>query len=240
MAELYLHQRQIQSIFNLLGEKENDITFSLGWALSRSPSFLHRFLGCLLGASAVGLEEPTISLQEFSHGAGITDIEICSPNFHIIIEAKRGWALPSTEQLKKYLPRFEKSKSRVRLVVTMSECSQDYAREYLPTEVNGTQVRHVSWSELSSLTASLRFWAGGSLPLPCRFSSTNSSRRAADKPAPDLKSTRQHRLVETTTHSELNPVFVPGDVARQCGRQDRRVFEPAIPGHVFVNATTER
>jgi len=47
MAELYLHQRQVQSVFNLLGEKENDITFSLGWALSRSPRFLCRFLGCL-------------------------------------------------------------------------------------------------------------------------------------------------------------------------------------------------
>ncbi|MGA8656903.1 MAG: hypothetical protein WB586_12210 [Chthoniobacterales bacterium] len=40
MPDLFLHARMLESVFELLGAKENDITYSIGWALSRSPAFL--------------------------------------------------------------------------------------------------------------------------------------------------------------------------------------------------------
>jgi hypothetical protein len=44
MPDLLLHGREVKSIFNLLGQTENDITSSIGWALSRSPTLLVGFL----------------------------------------------------------------------------------------------------------------------------------------------------------------------------------------------------
>jgi hypothetical protein len=36
MAQLYLHDREIKTAFDLLGSDENDITYSLGWGLSKN------------------------------------------------------------------------------------------------------------------------------------------------------------------------------------------------------------
>jgi hypothetical protein len=43
MAQLYLHDREIKTAFDLLGSDENDITFSLGWGLAQSGVFRERF-----------------------------------------------------------------------------------------------------------------------------------------------------------------------------------------------------
>ena len=40
MATLESYGREVHSIFQLLGEKENDITLSMSWALTRCPEFL--------------------------------------------------------------------------------------------------------------------------------------------------------------------------------------------------------
>src|SRR5438105_2523003 len=104
MPELLLHNRPVPSVFSLLGQKENDITFSMGWALSQSPTLLQGFLQSMLRAKRqFGLRELVIALQEFQKDSGITDLEIRAEGLHLIIEAKRGWALPSQQQLKKYV-----------------------------------------------------------------------------------------------------------------------------------------
>ena len=36
MTDIYLHGRPINTVFDLLGSNENDITFSVGWALAQS------------------------------------------------------------------------------------------------------------------------------------------------------------------------------------------------------------
>ncbi|HZF01708.1 MAG TPA: hypothetical protein VE344_07415 [Methylomirabilota bacterium] len=156
IPELRLHNRNIESIFSLLGEKENDITYSLGWAFSRSPHFLQLFLKKILPPNLYfNIEELEIVLQEHKGEAGITDIEIreiSGTNVHVIIEAKRGWSFPSLDQLEKYVPRFRNTNRDLYLIVTMSECSEEYARASgLPTKVNGIAVKHISWSEISSL-----------------------------------------------------------------------------------------
>lgn len=157
MSNLYLHNRPVKSIFNLLGETENDLTFSLGWALASSPELLRNFLKKVINVKRrYDVDRLDVSLQEFRQKSGITDIEIRGAdhrgNLHVIIEAKHGWNLPTVHQLKKYVPRFHKTNAVASVIVTMSECSDDYAQEYGVTNVDGIPVRHISWRDMKSLS----------------------------------------------------------------------------------------
>ena len=154
MAELYLHQRRIGNVFSLLGAKENSITASIGWALARSPTFLRAFLKQVVPDWTGNPELLTVSLQEFARNSGITDIEVVSHELHLIVEAKRGWQLPSQGQLQKYLPRFAGSGDKVKRIITLSECSKQYAREYLLSELAGIPIRHLAWHNLAVLCSS--------------------------------------------------------------------------------------
>jgi hypothetical protein len=104
VPELFLHGRKLKTIFDLLGDKENDITFSIGWAFAKCERFLSLTLSYLFPDEEPG-EIYSINLQRSSEDGGYTDIEISTHNFHVIVEAKRGWALPSTGQLERYTPR---------------------------------------------------------------------------------------------------------------------------------------
>lgn len=156
MPELLLHARKLESIFELLGTKENNITYSLGWAFSRSPGFLQQFLNAALNTSKKwDLSSFEILLQEHKHEGGFTDIEFSGPDVHIIIEAKRGWNLPQLGQLKRYLPRF-KPKLVHRVFITMSECTEVFAKQHLPAKVGGISVHHMNWQDLFHLSQNIR------------------------------------------------------------------------------------
>jgi hypothetical protein len=154
MAELLLHKRKVESVFHLLGEHENHITYSVSWALAQSPRFLAAFLREVLGLRA-DLSNVVIRLQQAEKGAGITDIEIESPGeFFVIVEAKRGWTLPGIKQLETYArrPSFTVSKRITRRLVVLSECSKEYALHHLETKrVRGVEVLPFSWKTLASL-----------------------------------------------------------------------------------------
>jgi hypothetical protein len=161
MPNLLIHNRRVESIFNLLGQKENDITFSIGWVLSCCPTLLVAFLSEAFGRK-VHCGNPhdlVVALQEYQTGGGITDLEIRGADLHLIVEAKRGWDFPSEQQLTKYLPRFKQTNAEQPMILTMSECSQDYAKQYFPGSVKGIPVRHLSWREMSKLASR----SGGSL-----------------------------------------------------------------------------
>lgn len=93
--------------------------------------------------------------QKYDAETGITDIEVTDNiNVHIIFEAKRGWILPGAEQLTKYSLRqdFVNSKAKAKHIVTLSECTADYANAYLPfREVNGVPVTHLPWHRVYEL-----------------------------------------------------------------------------------------
>ena len=40
MATLESYGREVHSVFQLLGDKENDISLSMSWALAKCPEFL--------------------------------------------------------------------------------------------------------------------------------------------------------------------------------------------------------
>ncbi len=151
MTDLFLHGRQVKTVFDLLGDKENDITFSIGWALAQCDSFLTLLLERLF-SDDVG-ETQAVQLQQ-SGGSGFTDIEIITDYAHVIVEAKRGWNLPDDigQQIAKYTSRFSASSRQNRLVI-MSEGSDYYAMPRLPQSINATQVTYLSWKKVASIAS---------------------------------------------------------------------------------------
>jgi len=147
-----LHGREINSIFQLMGYKENDITNSIAWVLSKCGAMLEIFIKNICEIDKIDFENLDICVQEYDKDSGITDIEIKDDrNLYLIIEAKRGWILPRKEQLLKYSKRetFIKSYAKKKLIVTLSECSRDYALHHLEIKnVNEIPITHVSWKDI--------------------------------------------------------------------------------------------
>jgi hypothetical protein len=153
VVELRLHSRPVHTVFDLLGDKEDDITYSVGWGLSQSDAFARALLALAYGAETVG--EPTaIRLQESVKGQGRTDIEIETDQLHLIIEAKRTWELPGRTQLELYVPRLTKTSPKQLLLLAVAESSAEWATaQSLPRSVQGIPVKYLSWSAIASLAA---------------------------------------------------------------------------------------
>ena len=159
MSTLKAYGDAVVSIFQLIGDKENDITKSIAWALNKCPVFIKKIVYEIFGIN-VDPDEVDILYQKYDAETGITDIEMTDgQTFHLIIEAKRGWLLPGAEQLTKYSMRsdFRKAAVQNKAIVSMSECSVEYAKDNLPfVEVNGIPVKHLSWSKIFELAADSR------------------------------------------------------------------------------------
>jgi len=163
MSELTAHGDVITNVFQLIGFLENDITKSIAWAMCKCPVFMKKVIADILQID-IDPNKVHIGYQEFEKDKGITDLEITDgEQFYIIIEAKRGWILPSAEQLTLYSERKEITQSRVKhkAIITMSECSTEYADSYLPFhEVNGIPVIHLSWKRIYDLANESRAGSG--------------------------------------------------------------------------------
>lgn len=159
MAILESYGKEIHSIFQLLGDKENDITLSMSWALVKCAEFLKVLIFTITGTIPMD-DNISILNQRYDSATGITDIEITDyHNFHVIIEAKRGWVLPGADQLTKYSLRadFQNSPCGKKYIVTMSECTHPYADAYLPFhEINQIPVKHISYREIYQMAKAVR------------------------------------------------------------------------------------
>ena len=151
MPLLTVRQEQPETLLDLLGYDEDSITLAIAWALAHSPRFLREFLAHTVQwrRRVPPLE---IRVQDYEQGRGITDLELVAQGeFHLIVEAKRGWVLPGRAQLSKYARRasFAGSPCPLKRIVTLSECSSLFAQQYLPTtRIRGIPVSHTSWSTL--------------------------------------------------------------------------------------------
>lgn len=132
---LHIGNSEIKNTFDLLGVSENSITQAIAWALERSPNFLAMFLN-RIGINIDGNNGKIgLVLQKYETGRGITDLEISMPTkFHVVMEAKRGWILPDKQQLELYARResFSSHKANIKIMVSLSECSGEYAKQRLP------------------------------------------------------------------------------------------------------------
>ncbi len=152
MPNFKLHGREIGSIFQLMGYKENDISHSTAWVLGKCSVMLDLFINDILGLTNFDHDNVEICVQEYDKESGITDIEIKDDKeFFIIVEAKRGWILPSKEQLLRYSIResFVKSVVKNKMIITLSECSREYANHHLEIKnANGIPIKHISWKDI--------------------------------------------------------------------------------------------
>jgi hypothetical protein len=150
-ADLTLYGQPIATVFDLLGDKENDITYSVGWALAEGEHLASTLLEDVLPNTANAALD-LVKLQEGIPGSGFTDIELEAETdegpIHLVIEAKRGYDLPSLEQLRKYAARTE---PRPSALLVLAEGSQDFIYGKLPEEVQGVPVHYRSWRQIEQL-----------------------------------------------------------------------------------------
>lgn len=217
MPELLLHGRPVRTVFDLLGDKENDLTYSLGWGLANSPRLVSAILKEVtseLGVEGAG-QDANIRLQEHVLGSGFTDIEIRTSTLHVIIEAKRGWALPSVDQLAKYARSITPGLTGALLIV--AEGSPGFAAGKYPLTVpcrdgESVVVLYGSWEQFTHLTDGL---SGGA---------SNESRllRELNRYLRGLVSMQNHRdnmvfVVSLSSGSEWSPI-PPRDIVLQHDR----------------------
>jgi hypothetical protein len=144
--------RDILTVFDLLGSKENDMTFSLGWVLSRSSHFLKALLSDLCGDEDLIVESAAIRLQTGRRGHGITDIEIdIGQDVAVIIEAKKGPELPSISQLGKYACVLNGKSAANKVVAALTNASPAASSHLRCPGLTGKQLQHRSWREIRSL-----------------------------------------------------------------------------------------
>ena len=87
-------------------------------------------------------------------GSGYTNVEIVTDAAHIIVEAKRGWDLPTHSQLAKYAPSL--IPDRHGTLVAVAECTPEYVSGRLPEHIDledGRRVRVLfrPWRQLHAL-----------------------------------------------------------------------------------------
>lgn len=158
MADLYIFNDKIESIFQLLGQKENDISYSVGYAFSNCRHFLQKFLQHLKIKTPFDSEKIKIRLQTHEKDKGFTDFEIIQDNeFHIVVEAKRGWTFPSNDQLEKYAtrPSFVSSTAKYKRIVVFNESIPAFTKTHFGiTTIKTTPVEVVSWRDIQKIASS--------------------------------------------------------------------------------------
>lgn len=163
MAELTKHGNAVHTVFDLLGRKENDLSFSLGWAWQQCPRFLSVLVEHFTGAALTPAEHSvaTVRLQQHDQAkGGYTDVEIDIPGrCYIVLELKLGWNLPTVAQLDRYARRkgFREKVYPFKAVVTLSECSTEYANHHLPVErLERAILLHLNWQRVIQLARESR------------------------------------------------------------------------------------
>lgn len=151
-GRLLLHGAEVDSVFELLGDGENDITYSVGWVLSNVNLFLRKFIE-KVSDKKYSFKNVVVRLQEYGkYGKdkiSFTDIELLIDNkLFCIIEAKKGWNLPTKYQLEKYRARFEDYPSHEHKLVVISECKKEYAKGELKEYRLGLPAEFISWQDI--------------------------------------------------------------------------------------------
>lgn len=153
---LTVHGNQPLSVFRLNGADENSATFALGWVLEQSLSYRRLVIETVF-AEALDVDNAVITLQDHGEDGGYTDLEIqAGHRFHIILEAKRWWDVPSLEQFTRYHPRLVAAGAERKRLVSVSAADREHALRRLPADLDGIHVTHLSWGDLQRLAKQAR------------------------------------------------------------------------------------
>jgi hypothetical protein len=154
VTELTLHSHAVATVFDLLGGKEDDITYSVGWGLAQSEGFTRSVLREAYGDAEQG-EITAIRLQESESGTGRTDVEIETERLHLIVEAKRGWNLPLHSQLQQYADRLNEHEERNGRIAVVAECARFYPPvQALPNSIDDIPLAYMPWARIAELATS--------------------------------------------------------------------------------------
>jgi hypothetical protein len=152
MTDLTLYGRRVETVFELLGEAEDDITYSVGWGLARSEEFAGALLRDIYGADVQAGALIAVRLQAADPETGRTDVEIETERLHLIVEAKRGWHLPTDYQLQQYAERLRSGESGQGHILVVAECAPYFPPvAALPQEISGVPVSYLPWSRVAEL-----------------------------------------------------------------------------------------
>lgn len=158
MSNLFINNDRVNSVFTLLGEKENNISYSVAYGLANCRVFLKNFM-LEVGYGILTDDEckrTDIILQNFDNEPGITDIEIIlMDKFHIIIEAKRGWIFPSTGQILKYSGRSTfKGKDVYKKLLVFNESNPEFTARHFPhKEIDDVPIVVMSWKQIKNIVS---------------------------------------------------------------------------------------
>ena len=154
--KLLQHRRPVQTIFDLLGTKENDMTAALAFVLSCSSQFLESEIREFAEAKPTNMKDAIIRVQTGRRGHGITDIEIeCGTDFFAVMEAKRGPDVPSRRQLECYTPVVKRTNATHSFLVSVSNATNEFAAIKLsPPMVRGIPLVHLPWRSIRRLAQS--------------------------------------------------------------------------------------
>jgi hypothetical protein len=85
------------------------------------------------------------------------DVEIETERLHLVVEAKRGWNLPTPAQLQQYADRLDERDDRDRRIAVIAECAPYYPPvQALPESLDGVPVSYTPWkriAEIATVTA---------------------------------------------------------------------------------------
>ena len=155
-------RRRVATVFDLLGDDENDMSAALGWAMAQSPAFTHAIVHDLSGGWRPGRKAietgAAIALQTGRAGRGITDVELAvSDEFYGIIEAKRGAHLPTMAQLQLYAPTLAERTATRRVLATLTDVAPPLAGTLgVPAAIVGIPVVHRTWRQMRTLARAAR------------------------------------------------------------------------------------
>jgi hypothetical protein len=158
--------RPVATVFDLLGEDENDMSAALGYALSQSPALTRAVIRDVSDgwepALALVEKQGALALQSAHRGHGITDVELTlGEDFHGIIEAKRGAHLPTLAQLQQYAPLLTKSPAKHQVLVTLTAVAPPRAAaSRLPAALDGVRIVHRTWRQIRALAQEARAHEG--------------------------------------------------------------------------------
>jgi hypothetical protein len=154
MPELLRYGRSVETVFDLLGTKEDDITYAVGWGLANSERLCRTLVAEAFADDGDKSELTAVRLQQTDPETGRTDIEVESQLRALIVEAKRGWSLPGHAQLRKYAQRLNADGERAGHILVVSECRRDYPPvQALPSVMEGMPVTYMPWSQVAELVA---------------------------------------------------------------------------------------
>lgn len=157
---LTVHGSDTANVFRLLGADENSATFALGWVLNQSVHMRRLTVGAIFG-KPLDVDECVITLQKHHLDGGYTDLEAQVANqWHFVLEAKRGWDVPSTRQLARYSPRLKSTQASVQRLITVSAADSTFAAKHLPRQVDGISVSHFSWTDIARFARKAQALAG--------------------------------------------------------------------------------